>query len=182
VEVARRPVEANTPGRKVDLRENSAHISKPEKKTTTRMAEAEPPQVRTVLPEVAIINPELSYSLQPPNEAISGPDSAEGTATAAAPRAVTRVRVGSEAQAAKLVYQPKPEYPALAKSARVQGAVRLEVVVAKDGTVEKLRVLSGHPMLVEAAEAAVERWRYEPTVLNGNPIEVVTEVDVDFAF
>jgi periplasmic protein TonB len=90
--------------------------------------------------------------------------------------------VGGQAQAAKLVFQPAPEYPPLAKSARVQGTVRLEVVVAKDGSVEKLHVLSGHPLLVEAAEAAVERWRYQPTLLNGSPIEVVTEVDVDFAF
>jgi len=100
----------------------------------------------------------------------------------ASPASVKRVRVGSQAQATKLVFQPKPEYPALAKSARVQGTVRLEVVIAKDGTVEKLRVLDGHPLLVEAAEAAVERWRYQPTVLNSSPIEVVTEVDVDFAF
>jgi protein TonB len=100
----------------------------------------------------------------------------------ASPASVKRVRVGSQAQTAKLVFQPKPEYPALAKSARVQGTVRLEVVIAKDGTVEKLRVLGGHPLLVEAAEAAVERWRYQPTVLNSSPIEVVTEVDVDFTF
>ena len=100
----------------------------------------------------------------------------------ASPASVKRVRVGSQAQTAKLVFQPKPEYPALAKSARVQGTVRLEAVVAPDGTVETLRVLNGHPLLVEAAEAAVARWRYQPTVLNGNPIEVVTEVDVDFVF
>jgi len=162
-----------------NLRENSVPRSHLPKEATSQKAAVAPLQVRTVLPQVALIKAEPSYSLQPPNEAIS--NSSEGTAEAA-PASVKRVRVGGQAQAAKLVFQPKPEYPTLAKSARVQGTVRLEVVVARDGTVETLRVLSGHPLLVEAAEVAVARWRYQPTVLNGNPIAVVTEVDVDFAF
>jgi len=172
-----------TTARKVarDPREKTVPRSHLQKEATPPKAAVAPLQVRTVLPQVALIKAEPSYSLQPPKETIPGPDSAEGT-TAAAPASVKRVRVGSQAQAAKLVFQPKPEYPALAKSARVQGTVRLEAVVAPDGTVETLRVLNGHPLLVEAAEAAVARWRYQPTVLNGNPIEVVTEVDVDFVF
>jgi TonB family protein len=141
-----------------------------------------PLQVRTVLPDVTVIQPELAYSLKPPDEAISGPGPAQTTTTGGGAASLQRVRVGGQAQAAKLVFQPAPEYPPLARTARVQGTVRLEVVVAKDGSVEKLHVLSGHPLLVEAAEAAVERWRYQPTLLNGSPIEVVTEVDVDFAF
>ena len=164
------------------LRGKTVRRSQRQERATSHKAAVEPLQVRTVPPEVPVIQPELSSSLQLQNEAVSGPDSPDGTPTAALPAPVKRVRVGSQAQAAKLVFQPKPEYPALARSAHVQGTVRLEVVVAKDGTVEKLRVLAGHPLLVEAAEAAVERWRYQPTVLNSSPIEVVTEVDVDFAF
>jgi len=164
------------------LRGNTVRRRQLQDEATPHKAVVERLQVRTVPPEVPVNQPELSSSLQLQNESVSGPDSAEGTATVAAPASVKRVRVGSQAQAAKLVFQPKPEYPALARTSRVQGTVRLEAVIANDGTVEKLRVLSGHPLLVEAAEAAVERWRYQPTVLNGSPIEVVTEVDVDFTF
>ena len=173
-----------SPARKVTeaRRENPVDRRQLEKEITPHKQTVGPLHVRTVLPDVSIIQPELSYSLRPPDEGLSGPDSGVGTATVHGPASVKRVRVGSQAQAAKLLFQPEPEYPALAKDARVQGTVRLEVVVAKHGTVEQLRVLSGHPLLVEAAEAAVERWRYQPTVLNGSPIEVVTEVDVDFAF
>jgi TonB family protein len=153
----------------------------PHKEPSVRKA-TRPLQVRTVLPGVTVIQPELAYSLKPPDEAISGPGPAQTTTTGGGAASLQRVRVGGQAQAAKLVFQPAPEYPPLARSARVQGTVRLEVVIAKDGTVEKLHVLSGHPLLVEAAEAAVERWRYQPTLLNGSPIDVVTEVDVDFTF
>lgn len=130
-----------------------------------------------------MVQAEISPSLQSPAEAASSTGAADSAErSSAAPTSLTRVRVGSQAQAAKLISQPKPEYPAPAKSAGVQGTVRLEAVVGKDGTVEKLRVLSGHPLLVEAAVAAVGRWRYQPTLLNGNAVEVVTEVDVEFAF
>jgi protein TonB len=82
--------------------------------------------------------------------------------------------------AAKIVYQPKPEYPELAKLTRTEGAVELEAVIGKDGTIEELKVLRGHPLLVKAALDAVRQWRYQPTLLNGEPIEVVTEITVNF--
>jgi protein TonB len=91
-----------------------------------------------------------------------------------------RLHVGGMVEAAKLIYQVKPEYPALAKLARVQGKVRLQAVISKGGTVEHLKVLEGHPLLVPAALAAVARWRYQPTLLNGQPVEVETEIDVTF--
>ena len=72
-------------------------------------------------------------------------------------------------------------YPALAKMARIQGTVRLDAVINQDGTVWDLRVISGHPLLVRAALEAVKRWRYKPTLLNGTPLEVTTEIDVNFA-
>lgn len=96
---------------------------------------------------------------------------------AAAPK---RIRVGGQVESARLIFQPRPEYPPLAKMARIQGVVRLEAVISKDGTIQDLRVVSGHPLLVKAALEAVQRWRYQPTLLNGEPVEVVTEIDVNF--
>lgn len=98
------------------------------------------------------------------------------------PKAATpkRIRVGGQVESAKLIFQPKPEYPPLAKMARIQGTVRLEAVISKDGTIQDLKVVSGHPLLVKSALEAVQRWRYQPTLLNGDPVEVVTEIDVNF--
>jgi protein TonB len=98
------------------------------------------------------------------------------------PKAATpkRIRVGGQVESAKLIFQPKPEYPQLAKMARIQGVVRLEAIISKDGTIQDLKVVSGHPLLVKAALEAVQRWRYQPTLLNGEPVEVVTEIDVNF--
>ncbi len=98
------------------------------------------------------------------------------------PRAskATPIRVGGQVQAARLILQVKPEYPPLAKLARVQGTVRLEAVIASDGTIKDLKVVQGHPLLVKAALEAVSRWRYQPTLLNGEPVEVLTEIDVNF--
>jgi protein TonB len=98
------------------------------------------------------------------------------------PKAATpkRIRVGGQVESARLIFQPKPEYPPLAKMARIQGTVRLEAIISKDGSIQDLRVLNGHPLLVKSALEAVQRWRYQPTLLNGEPVEVVTEVDVNF--
>jgi periplasmic protein TonB len=96
------------------------------------------------------------------------------------PSAPKRIRVGGQVESAKLIFQPRPEYPPLAKMARIQGSVRLEAVISKDGTIQDLKVLSGHPLLVKSALEAVQRWRYQPTLLNGEPVEVITEVDVNF--
>jgi protein TonB len=91
-----------------------------------------------------------------------------------------RIRVGGIVSAARLIYQPKPEYPQLARITRTEGAVEFEAVIGKDGTIEELKVLRGHPLLVKAALDAVRQWRYQPTLLNGEPIEVVTEITVNF--
>jgi protein TonB len=81
---------------------------------------------------------------------------------------------------AYLVHRVQPEYPPLARSARIQGAVVVHAVIAKDGTIENLRVISGHPMLVPSALEAIRQWRYRPYVLNGEPVEVETQVTVNF--
>jgi protein TonB len=98
------------------------------------------------------------------------------------PKPVTpqRIRVGGNVQLALLIRQPKPVYPPLAKQARISGTVKLNAIIAKDGTIMNLSVISGHPLLVPAAMAAVKEWAYRPTLLNGEPVEVVTQIDVNF--
>jgi protein TonB len=82
--------------------------------------------------------------------------------------------------ATKLLPHPAIQYPPLAASAKIQGVVRFTAIIAADGTVENLQLISGHPLLVSAAQAAVSRWLYRPTLLNGVPVEVITQVDVGF--
>jgi protein TonB len=79
-----------------------------------------------------------------------------------------------------LIYRPQPVYPPIARSARVQGTVLLRAVISREGTIENLQVVSGHPMLVQAAINAVRQWRYRPYMLNGEPVEVETQVTVNF--
>jgi periplasmic protein TonB len=96
------------------------------------------------------------------------------------PKGPTRVTLGGQVQAAKLVTQPQPVYPPLARQARITGQVILHAVIDKDGRVEELEVVSGHPLLVQSALAAVKQWRYQPTLLNGDPVEVDTTITVSF--
>ncbi len=83
-------------------------------------------------------------------------------------------------QSAKLIRQPKPAYPQLAKQARIQGIVKLHALISKEGTIEDLKVVSGHPLLVPSALDAVRQWAYQPTLLNGEPVGVETEIEVNF--
>lgn len=91
-----------------------------------------------------------------------------------------RIRVGGSVQQSKLIHQVPPKYPPLAKQARIQGTVRLRATIAKDGSVRDLEVVSGHPLLVESALEAVRQWRYQQTLLNGEPVEVITMIDINF--
>ena len=79
-----------------------------------------------------------------------------------------------------LIFRVQPDYPSLARQVRVQGQVILRAVISREGTIENLQVLSGHPMLVRAAVEAVRQWKYRPYLLNGEPVEVETEVKVNF--
>jgi protein TonB len=99
------------------------------------------------------------------------------TSKAATP---ARIRVGGNVQRAMQLSAPPPIYPQLAKAQRVQGVVKLQAVISKDGTIEQLSVLSGHPLLIGAAMDAVKKWRYKPTLLNGEPVEIITQIDVNF--
>ena len=79
-----------------------------------------------------------------------------------------------------LIYRVQPVYPALARQARIQGAVQLRAIISKAGTIEHLTLESGHPMLAGAALDAVRQWRYRPYLLNDEPIEIETEITVNF--
>lgn len=79
-----------------------------------------------------------------------------------------------------LIFRVQPTYPPLARQARIQGSVELRAIISKAGMIENLVVVSGHPMLVKSAIEAVRQWRYRPYLLNNDPIEVETEVTVNF--
>jgi TonB family protein len=85
-----------------------------------------------------------------------------------------------KAQPPSLISKVEPVYPPLAKQAQIQGMVRFTAIIGKDGRVLNLQVMSGHPLLVAAAQEAVKQWVYKPTSFNGQPAEVVTRVDVNF--
>jgi len=91
-----------------------------------------------------------------------------------------RVRIGGNVQAAKMVRQIQPLYPQIAKTAHVQGTVILHAIIAKDGTVQELQYISGPALLMRSAMDAVRQWKYQPTLLNGEPVEVDTTISVVF--
>jgi protein TonB len=96
------------------------------------------------------------------------------------PKQTQRIKLGGQVVAAKLLAQPQPVYPPLARQARIQGNVVLHAIIDKDGRVGELQVISGHPLLVQSALEAVKNWRYQPTQLNGDPVEVDTTITVSF--
>jgi len=100
----------------------------------------------------------------------------------AVPKVATpqRVRVSQGVSAGLLVRKVNPNYPPLARQARIQGQVLLQAEISKDGSIQNLRLISGHPMLAPAAIEAVKQWRYKPYLLNGEPVEVETQVQVNF--
>jgi periplasmic protein TonB len=94
--------------------------------------------------------------------------------------AQARIRVGGNVQAAKMLRQIQPMYPQIAKTAHVQGTVILHAIISKDGSVQELQYVSGPPLLMKSAMDAVRQWRYQPTLLNGEPVEVDTTISVIF--
>ena len=91
-----------------------------------------------------------------------------------------RISIGGNVQQSKLVSQPRPVYPPLAKQARIQGVVHLAALIGKEGNVLDLAVISGHPLLAASALDAVRQWVYKTTLLNGEPVEVLTQIDVNY--
>jgi TonB family protein len=117
---------------------------------------------------------ELDIRIAAPGSVIQGISSSP---VAAAPG---RVQVGGKVMEASLISRVMPAYPAEAKAARIQGHVILDAIIGKDGSVQEIKLVSGHPLLVPAAIDAVKQWTYKPLALNGQPVEVSTQVDVNF--
>src|ERR1700722_565006 len=93
----------------------------------------------------------------------------------------TRIRVDGNVQEANLIKKVDPVYPPLAVQARISGQVRFVVTIGKDGSLLNVQLVSGHPLLVAAARDAVKEYVYKPTLLNGSPVEVITQVDINFS-
>ena len=91
-----------------------------------------------------------------------------------------RIKVGGNVQGAMILKKTPPLYPQLAKSARVSGVVHLAAIISKEGTIQELHSLGGPALLIQAAMDAVKQWVYRPTMLNGEPVQVETTIDVNF--
>jgi periplasmic protein TonB len=94
---------------------------------------------------------------------------------------ITRVKQGGAVMVKMLKVKIEPVYPQLAKEKGIQGTVRLHAIVGRDGTMEQIEVISGQPLLVQAALDAVRQWKYRITYLNGEPVEVDTTIDLNFS-
>jgi protein TonB len=114
------------------------------------------------------------------SQAPAAPAAAASTANFPSTSGVQRIRVGGNVQEARLQEKVVPAYPALARSARISGVVRFDVVIGTDGRINNMQLVTGHPLLVPPAQEAVRQWVYQPTLLNGQPVEVMTQVDVNF--
>jgi protein TonB len=90
------------------------------------------------------------------------------------------VAIGGRVAEANLIRRVQPVYPPLAKSARVQGSVEFTAIISKEGNIENLTLVHGHPLLVNAAKEAILQWKYRPTLLNGQPVQVITDITVNF--
>lgn len=122
----------------------------------------------------------------PPNPRPPAESPSATTPSTAAPPATTaaqfpsRIRVGGNVMAARMLHMVQPEYPRFAKAANICGTIVLDAVVAKDGTMLQLQYVSGPRELMRAAMDAVRQWRYQPTLLNGRPVEAETKISVIF--
>jgi protein TonB len=96
------------------------------------------------------------------------------------PAAPSRIRVGGNVEAASLINKVTPVYPPIAKTAHVSGTIVLHAIISKDGSIQELQYVSGPPLLMKSAMDAVKEWKYRPTMLNGDPVEVDTTIDVVF--
>ncbi len=98
-----------------------------------------------------------------------------------APKQLQPLMVSSAIQQSKLIHLVEPQYPSVARQARITGNVVLRITVDESGSVSSMQVVSGHPILVPAAIAAVRQWKYSPTILNGEPVPVIANVTVTFS-
>lgn len=122
-----------------------------------------------------LLIPALSAARQSPSQPAATPDQHTG-----APLQPGRIRVAGDVQAASLVQRVDPVYPPIAKTAHIAGTVVLHAIIAKDGSVQELKYISGPPLLMSSAIEAVKHWKYKPTLLNGQPLEVDTTISIVF--
>jgi protein TonB len=140
----------------------------------------------------------VNFTLQPPEDAKSEPNPsgvvgdvpggtpcgqtgrAAGTVLASNADGPQRVRLSSDVAQGLLATKVQPEYPELARKARIQGTVCLRAEINKDGDVAELHLISGHPALAQAAIDAVKQWKYKPYQLDGRPVAVETPIQVSF--
>lgn len=162
----------------------------------SRAIESEMTMPTKIPRKIAMVRDEPMQAAAPPPGAVVGgvPGGVAGgqiggvlggvlsSAPAAVPKIATpkKVRVSQGVSEGLLLHKVMPQYPPLARQARIQGKVVLQAVISKDGTIQNLQVVSGHPMLTAAAINAVKQWKYKPYVLNGQPVEVETNITVDF--
>lgn len=146
-------------------------VAAPPPEPVRQVAQAMPPptlQPQNPTPQVpAVSTPSPAKPVTPP-----------AAAPASAPQQPIRVDVFSQAQ--KLKSTVKPQYPIAAQRMKVQGRVAVEVLISKDGVPQNTHTVSGHPQLARAAEDAVKKWRWEPTLVNGQAVEVISQVVMDF--
>jgi protein TonB len=144
-----------------------------------------PRVVRVPIPDPTPDEPEPIRELEPeeqvpdvvPDDAIFGVPEAPP-----APEPTGPIRVGGQIKEPRKTHEVRPLYPEIARKARIEGVVILEITVDKQGNVENVKVLRGLPMgLTEAAVDAVKQWKYEPSTLNGRPVEVLVTVTVRFS-
>lgn len=114
------------------------------------------------------------------NDVIAGIAGAAPRPPALRQRKTGPVRIGGSLAAANLIRAVQPGYPQLAKSMRVEGTVEFTATISEEGEIRNLTLVRGHPLLVAAAREAVLQWKYRPTLLNGKPVEAVTEITVNF--
>jgi TonB family protein len=148
------------------------------------------PQTREVIFRFTSVPPQLTLPLSSGNAVASslapgsipnGNGSLRCDSCTPPPLATSlRVKIAEDVQAGRLIEKPAPEYPPLAKQARIQGDVVLRAIIGVRGNVQELVVISGHPLLVKAAMDVVRDWRYQPAQLNGQPIQVDTTITVPF--
>lgn len=185
------------PVQKVDIKVKPEHTASAPSSSTLRPVFREPGlRVPTAVPHSIDMTPDPPGMMLPATASAGGSSldgllpgmTIEPRPPAAIPVQPTRpatpqqgpFRVSNGVQAAKLIVGPKPAYPPLARAARVQGTVHIQAIIGRDGAIGHLQVLSGPPLLIKAALEAVQNWRYRPTLLNGEPVEVITEIDVSF--
>jgi protein TonB len=119
-------------------------------------------------------------SVNPVAPAPYAPAPPSSASPAASAPAATPSKSGGQIQQAVLIYRKDAEYPKIAKQTGAKGTVTLNATIGTDGNIKKVKIVSGHPMLTNAAVEAVKQWRYRPTLLNGQPVETETQVLVNF--